>query len=98
VEATIIRKPSTPATAALLAAVGENVLTHRETAGLTQKNLAERAGLSANYVSQIERGTANPRLLVMERLAKALDASVAELLDVGGSELGLIAANLKAGD
>jgi transcriptional regulator with XRE-family HTH domain len=71
------------------------VLTYRETAGLTQKELAERAGLSASYVGQIERGTANPRLLAMERLAQALGATVAELLDVGGSELGLIAANLR---
>jgi transcriptional regulator with XRE-family HTH domain len=92
---TTIRNPRERAVAFWLAAIGENVLTYRETAGLTQKELAERAGLSASYVSRIERGKANPRLLALDRLAQALGANVAELLDVGGSELGLMAACLR---
>lgn len=39
-----------------MSAVGSLLLRHREAAGLTQEELAERAGLSARSVSDIERG------------------------------------------
>lgn len=75
--------------AAFRAAVGENVRVHRESARFTQVTLAERAKVSAGLVSRLERGRANPRLLTMEKIAGALDTSLAELLDIEGSEIGL---------
>ena len=75
--------------ARFLAAVGENVLTHRETAGMSQEDLAAVTGLSVELLDKIERGQADPRLLTLETIAIALGAEVGDLLDVAGSEMGL---------
>ncbi|AHI00834.1 hypothetical protein GCM10010174_15410 [Kutzneria viridogrisea] len=44
----------------------------RAAAGLTQEELAERSGLSARGIGNLERGTGRPRMLTMERLAAGL--------------------------
>jgi transcriptional regulator with XRE-family HTH domain len=41
--------------------------------------LAELAGIHRTYLSDVERGARNPILVVIERFAKALKLSVAEL-------------------
>lgn len=47
---------------------------HRMAAGLTQEYLAERAGLSARAISDLERGmTRRPHAYTVGRLARALD-------------------------
>jgi ribosome-binding protein aMBF1 (putative translation factor) len=81
-----------------LAAVGEQILTYRETAGLGQADLAERIGLSVDLLDEIEHGWLDPTLTVMQALADALDATLAELLDVDGSELGVAATVASNGD
>ena len=75
--------------ARFLAAVGENVLTHRETAGMSQEDLAALTGLSVEVLDKIERGHADPRLLTLEAIAIALRAELGDLLEVSGSEMGL---------
>lgn len=75
--------------ARFLSAVGENVLNHRESAGLTQADLARRCELSVVAIDQIERGRSDVRLLTMERIAIAVSADICELLDVSGSEVGI---------
>lgn len=47
---------------------------------LTIDALADRAGLSANYIGTIERGTRDPGLLSLCAIANALDMSMRELL------------------
>jgi transcriptional regulator with XRE-family HTH domain len=47
---------------------------------VTLKELAKKADLSYSYISQIERGDARPSLASLDRLARALDMSVWELL------------------
>ena len=42
--------------------------------GLTQEQLALEAEVDRTYVSQIERCLKNPSLLILHRLAKALDS------------------------
>jgi transcriptional regulator with XRE-family HTH domain len=78
-----------------LAAVGEQILTYRETAGLSLADLAERVGLDVEQLDQIEHGWFDPSVTVMQALADTLDTTVAELLDVDGSELGLAAKTAK---
>jgi transcriptional regulator with XRE-family HTH domain len=72
-----------------LAAVGEQVLTYRETAGLSVAGLAEMAGLSAPELEQFEHGWLDLPLTTLQAIADGLGTTVADLLDVGGSELGL---------
>ena len=50
-------------------------------AGLSQEALGVEAGLDRTYVSGIERGIRNPTLKIISRLANALGASPAQLLD-----------------
>jgi transcriptional regulator with XRE-family HTH domain len=47
---------------------------------LSQEALAERAGSSSKFVSQIERGQANPSLGYLHRLSEALGLELWDLL------------------
>lgn len=69
------------ADARLLKAFGEAVRTGRKTLRMPQEALAEKAKLSRNYVSDIERGIRNPSLLAVIHIARALRTSVADLFD-----------------
>ena len=48
--------------------------------GISQEKLADRAGLHRTYVSSVERGERNISLQNIEKLAKALGVSMAELM------------------
>lgn len=52
----------------------------RKERGLSQEALAERTGLSTNFIGEMERGLKAPGLTVIVRLARALGTSVQELL------------------
>lgn len=52
----------------------------RRAAGLSQQELADRAGCSKMHVSGIERGKREFSLTMMRRFADVLQVSVAELL------------------
>lgn len=49
---------------------------------LTQEQAAERAGISPQYVSKIERGRCSPSLDVSTRLAAALGVKLATIVDI----------------
>jgi transcriptional regulator with XRE-family HTH domain len=61
--------------------LGENVRRLRHQRGLTQEQLAFEAQIDLTYMGGIERGRRNPSLLVIARLAAALDVTPAGLLD-----------------
>ena len=63
------------------AVVGRNVRRLREQRGMTQEQLAFEARIDLTYVGGIERGRRNPSLMVMVRLAEALEAELKELLE-----------------
>jgi transcriptional regulator with XRE-family HTH domain len=52
----------------------------RQERGLSQEELAFKAGLHRTYVSSAERGQRNVGLVNVERLAQALDIDICELL------------------
>ena len=49
--------------------------------GMTQEGLAERSGLSRQYIGDVERGTRNIALVNLEKIAKAFNISLPELLN-----------------
>lgn len=51
----------------------------RKARGLTQEQLAEKAGLSRSHLSEIETGAAPPNTLRLEAIARALRVTTAEL-------------------
>ncbi|MCX7867635.1 helix-turn-helix domain-containing protein [Limisphaera sp. VF-2] len=65
----------------LLAAFGLRVRQQREAKGLTQEQLAERADLDRTYISDIERGSRNPGIRNVIRIARALGIPTAKLLE-----------------
>lgn len=62
------------------AAFGARVRELRTARGWSQEDFAHRANLDRTYVSGIERGTRNPTLDIIQKLAQALDVPAAELL------------------
>jgi transcriptional regulator with XRE-family HTH domain len=58
---------------------GFAVKLRREALGLTQEDLAEKAGIHRTYLSDVERGTRNLSLVNIERLAAALAVTMSEL-------------------
>ncbi len=60
--------------------VGLNVQRARRDKEWSQEDLAYESGLHRTYISGVERGVRNPTVIVLERLAKALDVKVEALV------------------
>jgi transcriptional regulator with XRE-family HTH domain len=61
------------------ASIGSKIREWRKERALTLEALARAVGLSTGYVSQVERGLANPSLETLKRLADAVGHTVGEL-------------------
>ncbi len=61
--------------------VGINVKKFRKERGLSQEQLAFECGLHRTYISGVERGIRNPTVLVLERIAAALEVPASRLLE-----------------
>lgn len=64
----------------LLQKFGLRVRQLRETRGWSQEDFAEKADLHRTYVSGIERGTRNPTLTVLDRIAGGFGMPIDHLL------------------
>lgn len=62
-------------------AFGQAVREYRNQIGISQEELAFRAGIHRTYVSQIERGIKSPSLKVIFVLAQALEILPHELVE-----------------
>jgi CheY-like chemotaxis protein/DNA-binding XRE family transcriptional regulator len=60
---------------------GSAVKARRWELGISQEELADRAGLHRTYISDVERGARNLSLESIDKLARALELSVSALLD-----------------
>ena len=47
---------------------------------ISQEALGERAGIHRTYVSQLERGMKSPTIVILQRIAKALEIQASEIL------------------
>lgn len=65
----------------ILKAFGRQLRDLREEKGLSQEKLAELADVHRTYQGLIERGRANPTLLAIVALARALKVRPAKLLE-----------------
>lgn len=61
--------------------LGANVRRCRKLRGMTQEQLALEVGMERSYVSDLERGTRNPSVRALGRLADALKVEPKELLE-----------------
>jgi transcriptional regulator with XRE-family HTH domain len=61
--------------------VARNLRRLRVARTLSQEVLAVDAAVDRTYVGRLERGMENPTVAILERLARALDANIAEFFD-----------------
>lgn len=64
----------------ILLLFGKNVQKHRISQGLSQEKLAELTGVHRTYIGMIERAEKNITLCNIEKIAKALNIRIQELL------------------
>lgn len=64
----------------ILKQFGEAIRLRRSARGVTQMKLAELTGCSLQAIGNIERGQANPSLIMVYRIAKALEICPKDLL------------------
>ena len=64
----------------ILGIFGERVRSLRLSRGLSQEALALAAGLDRTYIGGVERGERNISLINIQKIASALDVTVADLL------------------
>jgi len=60
--------------------LGPHLLRHRKDRGLTQDQLADKAGLSRGAYRNLEKGRTEPRTETLKALARALDVGLPDLL------------------
>ncbi len=67
--------------------VGERIRTVRKGLKLTQEGLAEKSGISSNYLGQVERGERQPSLNTLERIAKGLSVETDYIVKTPNNDL-----------
>lgn len=65
----------------LVVLLGRNVKAARRAKGMSQEALAFEAGMKRSYLSDLERGTRNPSVRALGRLAQALNVDPSQLLE-----------------
>jgi len=60
--------------------VGARIRQLRRQRGVTQGELVRRSGLQASYLSKVENGVVLPGLVNLDRIARALQVSLADLV------------------
>jgi transcriptional regulator with XRE-family HTH domain len=66
--------------AEVVSAFGRRIKTLREAMGFSLRDLAERSGVSAPMLSQVERGETSPTLAVAGKIAAGLELTLSQLL------------------
>lgn len=70
-------------------ALGKHIRQVRRGRDITLQQLAAAAGVSESFVSQVERGVANPSMASLSRIAKGLGTSLSALF-VGSESVGSV--------
>jgi transcriptional regulator with XRE-family HTH domain len=60
---------------------GRVIRQNRKNRGLSQEVLAELAGISRSFLSEVERGSTTPSLDTMQKIADALNESLSFLIN-----------------
>ena len=60
--------------------IGKNLKSARLKAKLTQKQLAEKAGVNTNWYARLERGEENASIDTLKSLAEALKVKVSDII------------------
>ncbi|RKY30675.1 MAG: transcriptional regulator [Candidatus Omnitrophota bacterium] len=61
--------------------IGKRIREERKRKGLTQEDLAFKAGVSVNFIGQIERATKKPSIDTLEKISSALGIELKNLFE-----------------
>ena len=61
--------------------LGKKIKQKRQELGLSQEKLGELSKLHRTYISLLERGLKSPTILTTNKIAKALNMNISELLE-----------------
>ena len=64
----------------ILNSIAKNIKKERLKQGLSQELLAEKSNLHINYISLVERAKVNISILALEKIAKALNVKILDLV------------------
>jgi transcriptional regulator with XRE-family HTH domain len=64
--------------------IGRSLRDARRRQGMTLRTVADRAGVTESFLSQVERDIASPSIATLRRIAIALGTSIGSLLDSAG--------------
>jgi transcriptional regulator with XRE-family HTH domain len=81
----LVTEKAAPADATT-SAVGRRIKALREAMGFSLRDLADRSGVSATMLSQVERGGTSPTLAVAEKIAAGLELTLSQLLRLDEGE------------
>ncbi|MGH2476885.1 MAG: helix-turn-helix domain-containing protein [Candidatus Limnocylindrales bacterium] len=59
--------------------LGARIRSLRQARHLTLRDVAQRAGVTESFLSQVERDVTSPSIATVQRIARALDLSIAQL-------------------
>lgn len=62
--------------------IGERLRTLRKAAGLTQKELGQKLGVSASMIGQYETNLRNPKFETLQKIAAVLNVNITEIVDL----------------
>ena len=72
-------------------AIIQAMIDARKNSGITQKQLSEKTGIAQGDISKIEKGSANPSLNTLKRLASGMDMKLRiEFLPINSEQRGNI--------
>lgn len=76
--------------------LGEKIRELRRETGLTQEELAEKAGVSVNFIGKAERGESAASVRTLRVIARALGMGLKDLFDFPDEDAGEIAGDIMA--
>ena len=74
-----VQTTPSPAQAGLELQLGPRIRALRQARHLTLRELAERAGVTESFLSQVEREVTSPSIASVQKIARGLDLAIAEL-------------------
>jgi len=69
--------------------IGGRIKKYRKKAGLTQEQLAKKTTISLSAIGKYEIGERTPKYETLEEIAKALEATLDELLGLNAKQINL---------
>jgi transcriptional regulator with XRE-family HTH domain len=66
----------------LLTKVGKRIRALRNETGLSQEDFAKKCDLDRTYISDVERGERNISIINLNKIAKTLKITLAQLLEI----------------